>query len=136
MTATLRLPTLGALVLFALAASFPAWAQPVVVIANRDVQLAGSDVPEVFLGDRQFAGAVKLVPVDNAALQDAFLAKTLGIDSAKYNGKWVKKSFREGLNAPPVKSGDAEVIEFVRRTPGAIGYVGSVPAGVAVIQRY
>ena len=40
------------------------------------------------------------------------------------------------MNPPPVKSGDAEVLDFVRKTPGAVGYVGSAPSGVTVIQKY
>lgn len=113
-----------------------ALAQQVVVIANSGTQISGADVVEVFLGEKQFAGSTKLVPVDNGPLQDAFLGKVLKMDSGKYNGKWAKKSFRDGLNPPPVKSGDAEVIEYVKRTPGAVGYVGSSPGGVSIVQKY
>lgn len=113
-----------------------ALAQQVVVIANSGTQISGADVAEVFLGEKQFAGSTKLVPVDNGPLQDAFLGKVLKMDSGKYNGKWAKKSFRDGLNPPPVKSGDAEVIEYVKRTPGAVGYVGSSPGGVSIVQKY
>jgi ABC-type phosphate transport system substrate-binding protein len=56
------------------------------------------------------------------------------MDAAKYNNIWTKKSFRDGLTPPAVKSGDAEVTEFVKRTPGAVGYVSSTPAGVKIIQ--
>lgn len=113
-----------------------ALAQQVVVIANSGTQISAADVSDVFLGEKQFAGSTKLVPVDNGPLQDAFLAKVLKLESGKYNGKWAKKSFRDGLNPPPVKSGDAEVIEYVKRTPGAVGYVGSSPGGVSIVQKY
>lgn len=136
MRASQRILALGILAMPLLAAPPAVSAQQVVVIANSNVQLAGSEVPDVFLGDKQFAGPVKLVPVDNGPLLEAFLGKVLKVDGAKYSNGWVKKSFREGLNPPPVKSGDAEVIEYVRRTPGAIGYVGSMPSGVVVIQKY
>lgn len=108
----------------------------VVVIANPGAQIAPADVEDVFLGEKQFAGSIKLVPVDNGSLQESFLSKVLKLDSGKYNSKWAKKSFREGLNPPAVKSGDAEVIEYVKRTPGAVGYVASSPAGVTVVQKY
>jgi hypothetical protein len=49
---------------------------------------------------------------------------------------WTKKSFREGINPPPVKSGDTEVADFVKKTPGAVGYVSSQPSGVNVIHKY
>jgi ABC-type phosphate transport system substrate-binding protein len=56
------------------------------------------------------------------------------MNSAKYAGIWTKKAFRDGLTAPAMKSGDAEVIEFVKRTPGAVGYVSSSPSGVNIVK--
>lgn len=108
----------------------------VFVIAHSSVQISGNDVREIFVGDRQFAGSIKLIPVDNGPAQEQFLAKALKMDGARYNSAWTKKSFREGLNPPAVKSGDAEVIDYVRKTPGAVGYVGSAPAGVTVVQKF
>lgn len=108
----------------------------VYVIAHPSVQLTGADVRDVFLGDKQFAGSVKLIPVDNAPQQTQFLEKALKMESAKYNSTWTKKSFREGLNPPAIKSGDAEVIDFVKKTSGAVGYASSQPTGVNVIQKY
>ncbi len=104
------------------------------VIANAGAAVSASDVRDVFLGEKQFAGSVKLVPVDNAAAQDLFLAKVMKMEATKYASSWTKKSFRDGVSAPPVKGSDAETIEFVRQTPGAIGYVKSAPKdGVKVI---
>lgn len=108
----------------------------VVVIANPGTQVSAADVADIFLGEKQFAGSLKLVPVDNGPQQEAFLSKVLKLDGGKYNSKWAKKSFREGLNPPAVKSGDLEVAEYVKRTPGAVGYVASAPAGVTVVQKY
>jgi hypothetical protein len=106
----------------------------VVVIANPDVSVSADEVRDIFLGEKQFAGSTKLVVIDNAPMQAAFLSQVMHMDAAKYNGIWTKKSFRDGLTPPAVKSGDAEVIEFVKRTSGAIGYASSAPAGVKVIQ--
>ena len=105
-----------------------------VVITNPDISIASTDIKDVFLGEKQFAGSTKLVVVDNASSQGSFLSKFMNMDAAKYNGIWTKKSFRDGLTAPAVKSGDAEVMEYVKRTPGAIGYVSAKPSGVKVIQ--
>lgn len=105
-----------------------------VVITNPDISIASTDIKDVFLGEKQFAGSTKLVVVDNASAQGSFLSKFMNMDAAKYNGIWTKKSFRDGLTAPAVKSGDAEVMEYVKRTPGAIGYVSAKPSGVKVIQ--
>ena len=109
-------------------------ADNIVVISNPETSVSADDVRDIFLGEKQFAGSTKLVVIDNAAMQSTFLSKMLHMDAAKYNGIWTKKSFRDGLTPPAVKSGDAEVIEYIKRTPGAIGYVSAAPAGVKVIQ--
>jgi ABC-type phosphate transport system substrate-binding protein len=106
----------------------------IVVISNSGIVVSADEIRDVFLGEKQFAGGTKLVVIDNAALQTGFLSKVMHMDAAKYNGIWTKKSFRDGLTPPAVKSGDAEVIEYIKRTPGAIGYVSTTPAGVKVIQ--
>ena len=108
----------------------------VYVIANSATAVTDADIRDIFLGDKQLAGSTKLVPVDNGPAQDEFLSKALKMESAKYNSTWTKKSFREGLNPPSVRSGDLEVIEFVKKTPGAIGYVRSSPSGVKVLQKF
>ena len=108
-------------------------AADVVVISHPGISLSG-EVKEVFLGEKQFHGNTKLIPVDNAELQESFLHKFMQMNATKYNSIWTKKSFRDGLTPPAMKSGDAEVIEYIKRTPGAIGYVSSKPAGVNVVQ--
>lgn len=108
----------------------------VYVIANTSTAVSEADIRDIFLGDKQLAGSIKLIPVDNGPAQDEFLSKALKMESAKYNSTWTKKSFREGLNPPSVRSGDLEVIEFVKKTPGAVGYVKTTPSGVKVLQKY
>jgi hypothetical protein len=102
------------------------------VICNNDVSLTAGDVRDVFLGEKQFSGAVKLLPADNSAAQNAFVEKVLKMDAAKYSTAWTKKSFRDGANPPPLKSSDAEALEYVKRTPGGCSYVG-VPPGEGVV---
>lgn len=106
------------------------------VIAHPAVNLSADEVREVFFGDKQFAGSVKLVPVDNAAQQPEFLAKVLQIDGGKYSARWTKKAFREGLAAPSAKGSDAETIAFVKATPGALAYVAGPASGVKVLHKY
>lgn len=106
------------------------------VITHSSTTIADSDIRDIFLGDKQLAGGTRLVPVDNGPAQDEFLNKALKMESAKYNSTWTKKSFREGLNPPSVRSGDLEVIEFVKKTPGAVGYVKTPPSGVRVLQKF
>jgi hypothetical protein len=106
------------------------------VISNSGTQIAPSEVKEVFTGDKQFAGPTKLIPIDNGPAQEAFLSTVLRMETSRYNTIWTKKSFREGLVPPTVKSGDSEVMDFVRKTPGAVGYVTNQPSGVNVVHKY
>jgi hypothetical protein len=119
-----------------LAAALTAHADDVYVVANAALQLSPEEVKEIFLGEVQFTGSTKLLPVDNAGAQADFLARVLKMSGPKYQAAWTKKAFRDGLNAPPLKASDAEVIAFVKGNRGAIGYVNSVPTGVNVIGRY
>jgi hypothetical protein len=106
------------------------------VICNSRVQLTAGDVRDLFLGEKQFAGALKLVPVDNSTAQIVFLEKLLKMNAAKYSTTWTKKSFRDGINPPLVTGSDAEALAYVRRTPGACSYVATpTPADVVVVSR-
>jgi hypothetical protein len=120
--------------LLAAGAAFQAHGQT--LITNSGVTIAPADVRVIYIGERQFAGTVRLVPVDNTSAQDKFLANVLKVDNDKYNSIWAKKSFREGVNPPPIKASDGEVVDFVRRTPGAVGYIadGSKAVGVNVVK--
>jgi hypothetical protein len=113
----------------------PVFAEELLVITHPAIRLSPEDVRDVFLGEKQIAGGVKLHPVDNAAAQPTFLVQVMKLDPAKYSASWTKKAFRQGLNPPPVKANDAEVIEYVKRVPGAVSYVTISPgAGVNIVK--
>jgi ABC-type phosphate transport system substrate-binding protein len=113
-----------------------ALAGDVIVIAHGSVNLTADEIRDVFVGEKQSAGSTRLVVLDNGSAQADFLAKVVKVDAAKYASIWAKKGFREGINPPAVKGGDAEVIAAVKSTPGAVGYVSKAPADVKVIQKY
>jgi hypothetical protein len=81
--------------------------------------LTSSEVRDLFLGEKQFAGSLKLLPIDNSAAQALFLDKVLKMNAAKYATTWAKKSFRDGLDPPLVAGSDAEALAHLRHTPGA-----------------
>ena len=112
------------------------WSAELYVISNSALSIDPGALKAIFLGDTQFSGSVKLDVTDNSAAQTVFLSKVIGMDKAKYDAAWVKKSFRDGVTQPPARSSDAEVLDFVKKTPGAIGYVTTTPSGVKVIQQY
>ena len=114
-----------------------AFGDDVYVICNSGVTLDAAEVKDVFLGEKSFAGSVKLAPADNGAAQAAFLGKVLKLDPTKYGSIWTKKSFRDGTNPPPVKASDAEAVAYVKQTPGGCSYVNSAPAGgVTVVGKF
>ena len=123
-------------ILLATSAATQALAEDIYVIAHPNISVTVNDIREIFLGEKQFAGAVKIVPIDNSAVQADFLGKVMKMDAAKYSSTWTKKSLRDGLNPPALKSGDAEALNYVKSTPGAVGYVISKPSNVTVIQKY
>lgn len=136
MTAPL-LKTLSATMLCVMAHLVPGSAQAGELIAHPSVTLDASDIRDVYLGEKQFDGRLRLVPVDNAAAHDEFLAAILQTNQRNYEARWARKTYREGLRAPLLKDGDAEVQSYVRSTPGAVGYLsGSAGAGVVVLHRY
>ena len=113
-----------------------AMAADLYVIAHPATRLAAGDVREVFLGEKSFSESARLTPVDNFAAQPEFLSRVIKLEPGKYSTVWTKKSFRDGVNPPPLKSSDAEVIEFVRRIPGAIGYVSNAVPGVVMVGKF
>ena len=124
------------LVAAAFLAAGRAFAADVYVISNGALSLTPEEVKEVFLGETQFLGSQKLLPIDNAGAQADFLARVLKMSAPKYSAAWMKKAFRDGLNAPSQKSSDVEVLMFVKNNRGAIGYVSSEPHGVHVVGKY
>ena len=120
-----------------LAALTPAAVRAGEVIAHPQLELNAEEIRDIYLGEKQLAGHLKLLPVDNSAIQNEFLEKVLQTDARKYAARWTKKSFREGLAIPAVKGSDAEVIAYVRATPGAIGYIsGTAPKSVKLLARF
>ena len=107
------------------------------VVCNANVSLQSSDVRDVFIGEKSFAGSMRLTPADNLAAQALFLERVVKVSADRYTSLWTKKSFRDGANPPPVKASDAETIAYVRQTPGACSYVQTAPpAGVNVVAKF
>jgi len=107
------------------------------VVCNVAVTLAGDEIRDVFLGEKNFAGSLKLDPVDNSVAQAEFLRRVLAMDRAKYVRLWIKKSFRDGINPPQMLAGDAAVLAYVRSSRGGCGYFTARPGPtVTVVARF
>lgn len=79
-----------------------------------------------------------VVPVDQtdqSPVRASFTSTVLGKSVAAVKSFWQQQIF-SGRDVPPVeKRSDAEVLDFVRATPGAVGYVseGATVNGVTII---
>ena len=114
----------------------PAKATDLYLIANPSLDITVDAIRDAFVGEKQFQASVKLLAIDNVSAQKDFLEKVMKLDSVRYGNIWIKKSFRDGLNAPPTRGGDAEVLAYVRANAGAIGYVASPPTGVKTVAKF
>lgn len=84
------------------------------------------EVKEIFLGDKQFWGSVKIKPIDyqgSKPIRGSFLDKVLRTNPTTFDNYWISKLFQEGGTPPSKKETFQEVIDEVSRDPGAIGYV-------------
>jgi ABC-type phosphate transport system substrate-binding protein len=78
-------------------------------------------------------------PVDQSAkapVRHAFATSVLGLSMGELQRYWQDRVAIERVFPPPVKGSDEEVLGFVARTAGAVGYVGPdtvIPEGVKVI---
>jgi ABC-type phosphate transport system substrate-binding protein len=101
--------------------------------------LAAADVSQLFLkkGDKWPDGS-EAVPVDQkvgASVREAFSQAVHQKSAAAVDAFWQKRIF-SGRGLPPVTQGsDAQVLAFVKATPGAVGYVssGTPTEGVKVL---
>ena len=110
----------------------------VFVVVNPGVRLTAADVRDLYVGEKQFSHGVALVPVDNLALKSTFVGRVLEMTAQRYETLWIKKSFRDAVNPPVAKASDAEVLAYVERTRGAVGYVSALPPGsrLTVVTKY
>jgi ABC-type phosphate transport system substrate-binding protein len=138
------LPAGLAMALVLAAAPPSAAADDFVVIVNPSVagvNVRRADLGAVFLrkATRWGSGATA-VPVDQSGtspVRNAFSQAVLAMPAATAVQYWQKQMFGVNPVRPPVvKGSDAEVIAFVAKTEGAVGYVSKaavLPPGVKAI---
>lgn len=124
---------LAGLALFAVSASAQttqAARYKVIVNASNPVtSLSKSELAAMFLkkADSWPTGAL-VVPVDQperAAVRQSFSREVIGKPAAAVKSYWNQLVF-SGRSAPPLERlTDAEVIQFVKMTPSAVGYVSA-----------
>jgi len=112
------------------------------LIVNNSVKveaLSKKTASDLFLKkNTRWENGAPVVPVDqldSSAVRDGFSRGVLGKAPAAVKSYWNQQIF-SGRSIPPVEmKSDAEVISFVRSTPGAVGYISesASPQGVRVV---
>lgn len=130
-------------VLLLLALAVPAMAADFQLVANNSVpatSLTKSAVSAIFMKKTmKWEDGTPIVAADQndkSPVRDAFTTFVHGKSVAAIKSFWQQQIF-SGRDVPPVEQpGDAQVLAFVRSTPGAVGYIGAkTPAtGVKVIE--
>ena len=99
------------------------------------------DLARIFLKKKgQWDEGGEALPVDrnaDSAVREAFSRTILEREVAEIEGYWQRVSFAGRDAPPPELAADREVLDFVRRDPGAVGYVASwaaLDAGVRALE--
>lgn len=96
---------------------------------NRIERAQRSEVVRIFLGQSTtWTDGAKIRPVDQSltsAVRKEFSSAVLRQSILAVTSYWRQQLFAGRSAPPPVKGSDADVVEFVSTTPGAIGYVSS-----------
>ncbi len=114
-----------------------AWSQNVTVIANPDVKpewISISDLRSVFLQEKNFLGGRHVEPVlgRSGPAHDAFLRLYMGRTDSDLQTYYRSLVFTGRGAMPKILHSDAEVVAYVARTSGAIGYIRPETSAVGV----
>jgi ABC-type phosphate transport system substrate-binding protein len=135
------IPALAAIMLLPLLGPLPAASADGSFVVIVHPEIRGDDLPKtilsaIFLGRApRWEDGVDVRPVDqsmSSPLRTAFTAAVLDVPPSGIQRFW-SDEIKKGVQPPPVKSSDEDVIAYVASTPGAIGYVSAgaaLPAGV------
>ncbi len=140
----MRLPLALAIALVLGPAAGSKAADDFVVIVHPSVTGANmrrADLAAVFLRKAtRWGGGIPAVPVDQSGtspVRKAFSESVVKMAVGEVVQYWQKQMFASTpLRPPSVKGSDAEVIAFVAKTTGAVGYVApdtTLPAGVKAL---
>jgi ABC-type phosphate transport system substrate-binding protein len=108
-----------------------AWGQDVdvVIIGNQTVPekpLSTTDVQNIFLGKKTKLNSTKItfVILKAGEVHERFLKEYLSRTPSQYTKYWKKMVFTGKGKAPKAFATEADLVEYVEKTEGAIGYVG------------
>lgn len=106
-------------------------AEGVIVITNKSVTVTSldkDDIRQIFLGQKTTwddGSKITFVVQDRTKAGIDFLKTFLQKTAPQYDNYWKKQVFTGQGRAPYFFSSNQELVEFVSRTPGAIGYISA-----------
>ena len=113
----------------------------IVVIGNQNIaSLDAATLQKIYTGRVIELNGVSVTAVNSSsgsALRSRFLQSYLNEDDDRYVAYWIARRYA-GKGAPPRElSGSNAIINYVKGTPGAIGYIdeSEVEPGVNVLMR-
>ncbi|SDS64299.1 hypothetical protein SAMN05216421_1900 [Halopseudomonas xinjiangensis] len=133
-----RYPLLLALLILSLSTPASLRAELVAVAhpSAKITQLSRSDLINIFMGRyRKLPSGVAALPVDLGPLRERFYRQLVNKDLAEINSYWARLVF-SGQASPPLQiAEEAEMLAYLRRNPGAIGFIdrANVPEDMVVV---
>ncbi len=111
------------------------YAQPetIYVFANMNVQdsvLSQADIQSIYLGKKDKwtnNQGINFTALGNGTCHDAFIRKFVGRTPFQFQNYWKKQIFTGKGQPPRAFDSDAEVVDYVSRTSGAIGFSCTPP---------
>lgn len=105
----------------------------VIIIANNSVtekKLERESLERIYLGKKsQWSDGSKVVPVvlKTGTVHSSFLKRYLDRDASQFSTYWKQVVFT-GRGVPPKSfPNETNLVKYVNETPGAIGYVSTMP---------
>lgn len=113
----------------------------VLVIANKNVpvdDLNRSEISDIYLGSKtkwENGDKIRVVMLKKGPVHEAFSQNIVGTTPAKLKNFWKKVVFTGTGTPPKIFRKESDLLEFVARTKGSVGYVDASAShdGVKVI---
>jgi ABC-type phosphate transport system substrate-binding protein len=112
----------------------------IVVNATNPVStLTRNEALDLFMGrSRQFAGGLSAQPLDqarNSTARSTFYRLLTGMDMSQVNSYWARLMFSGQTQPPRPLDNEEAMVEALKRSPGAIGYLTQPPSdkGLTVV---
>ena len=108
-------------------------ARELVIIANKAYpadSITLEVLKDIYLGEKTVERSVRILPVDqeDPMIKKPFVERILGATVQKYDAYWFHKAFQDGVVPPVVREASPDVIQFLGREVGAIGYIWKTEA--------